>query len=141
MQAYISSYSHISSPNLCSRTCLGSTYFKGTQNQYLSSEVLAIRVGLCTSGEHRDRMRSTYYPGVCTKPGTYYQGWRKHCGWLGNDHTTILTKSQNSLSVRACLTIIWPATTVPRPPRRVRGTVVAGQTSLTTITNGRILWP
>ena len=20
-------------------------------------------------------MRSTYYPGVCTKPGTYYQGW------------------------------------------------------------------
>ena len=24
---------------------------------------------------HRDRMRSTYYPGVCTKPGTYYQGW------------------------------------------------------------------
>ena len=24
---------------------------------------------------HRDRMRSTYYPAVCTKPGTYYQGW------------------------------------------------------------------
>ena len=22
-----------------------------------------------------NRMRSTYYPGVCTKPGTYYQGW------------------------------------------------------------------
>ena len=21
------------------------------------------------------QMRSTYYPGVCTKPGTYYQGW------------------------------------------------------------------
>ena len=20
-------------------------------------------------------MGSTYYPGVCTKPGTYYQGW------------------------------------------------------------------
>ena len=20
-------------------------------------------------------MRSVYYPGVCTKPGTYYQGW------------------------------------------------------------------
>ena len=20
-------------------------------------------------------MRSTYIPGVCTKPGTYYQGW------------------------------------------------------------------
>ena len=20
-------------------------------------------------------MRSTYYPGVCTKPGTYYQDW------------------------------------------------------------------
>ena len=20
-------------------------------------------------------MRSIYYPGVCTKPGTYYQGW------------------------------------------------------------------
>ena len=23
----------------------------------------------------QDEMRSTYYPGVCTKPGTYYQGW------------------------------------------------------------------
>ena len=23
----------------------------------------------------QDKMRSTYYPGVCTKPGTYYQGW------------------------------------------------------------------
>ena len=48
---------------------------KGTQNQYLLSGVLAIWVGLCTRGIHRDRMRSTYYPGVCTKPGTYYQGW------------------------------------------------------------------
>ena len=26
-------------------------------------------------GIHRDGMRSTYYPGVRTKPGTYYQGW------------------------------------------------------------------
>ena len=36
-----------------------------------------IRVGLYVHicGIHRDRMRSTYYPGVCTKPGTYYQGW------------------------------------------------------------------
>ena len=24
---------------------------------------------------HRDRIRSTYYPGVCAKAGTYYQGW------------------------------------------------------------------
>ena len=32
----------------------------------------SIRVGLCTRGIHKDRMRSTYYPGVCTKPGTVY---------------------------------------------------------------------
>ena len=48
---------------------------KGTQYQYLLSEVLTIRVGLCIWGIHRDGMRSTYYPGVCIKPGTYYQGW------------------------------------------------------------------
>ena len=24
---------------------------------------------------HRDRMRSTCYPGVCTEPGFYCQGW------------------------------------------------------------------
>ena len=33
---------------------------QGTQKQYLLSEVLTIRVGLCTC------MRSAYYPGVCT---------------------------------------------------------------------------
>ena len=46
---------------------------------YYQRYVHTIRVGLCTYvrtlGMHRDRMRSTYYPGGCTKPGTYYQGW------------------------------------------------------------------
>ena len=40
-------------------TCLVHT-LKQTQNRYLLSEVLTIRVGLCTWGIHRDRMRSTY---------------------------------------------------------------------------------
>ena len=42
-----------------------------TNQEYVLNQVLTIRVGLCTWGIHRDRMRSTYYPGVCTKPGTY----------------------------------------------------------------------
>ena len=46
-----------------------------TIQKYVLNQVLTIRVGLCTWGIHRDRMRSTYYPGVCTKPSTYYQGW------------------------------------------------------------------
>ena len=33
------------------------------------NQVLTIMVGLCTRGIHRDRMRSTYYPGVCAEPG------------------------------------------------------------------------
>ena len=39
--------------------------------EYILNQVLPIRVGLCTCGIHSDRMRSTYYPGVCTKPGTH----------------------------------------------------------------------
>ena len=53
-----------------SETCSVHTS-KGTQNQYILSEVFAIRVGLCTCGIHRDRMRSTYFPGESTKPGTH----------------------------------------------------------------------
>ena len=41
-----------------------------TVQERVLNQVLAIRVGL-----HRGRMRRTYFPGVCTKPGTYYQGW------------------------------------------------------------------
>ena len=51
-----------------SETCLVSTS-KGTQNHYFLSELLTIRVGYVHS--NRDKMRSTYYPEVCTKPGTY----------------------------------------------------------------------
>ena len=50
-----------------------------TIQEYELNLVLIIRVGLCTWGIHSDRMRSTYYPGVCTKPGTYYQGGL--CTW------------------------------------------------------------
>ena len=46
-----------------------------TVQEYVLNQILTIRVGLCTWGIHRDRTRSTYHPGVCTKPGTYYQGW------------------------------------------------------------------
>ena len=37
-----------------------------SRSMYVLNQVLTIRVGLCTWGIYRDRMRSTYYPGVCT---------------------------------------------------------------------------
>ena len=76
-----------------SGTCLVRT-LKGTHNQYLLSEVLTIRVGLCTRGIHGDRMRSTYYPGVCTKPGTYYQGWFMYMRYTqGQNEECLLSRS------------------------------------------------
>ena len=30
-------------------------------------------------------MRSTYYPGVCTKPGTYYKGWFMYMRYINRD--------------------------------------------------------
>ena len=48
------------------------TCLKGDTKSFLiiRGTVLTIRVGLCTRGIHRDRMRNTCYPGVRTKPGT-----------------------------------------------------------------------
>ena len=43
---------------------------------------------------HRDRMRSTYYPGVCTKPGTYYQGWFMYMRYTqGQNEEYLLSRS------------------------------------------------
>ena len=45
---------------------------------------------------HRDRMRSTYYPGVCTKPGTYFQGWFMYMRY---------TQGQNEDLYRLCRSV------------------------------------
>ena len=36
------------------------------------------------------RMRSTYYPGVCTEPGTYYQGWFMYMSYTQGQHEEYL---------------------------------------------------
>ena len=51
------------------RTWLGEYLEEYTQNQYLLSVLVYVHE------VYMDRMRSSYYPGVCTKPGTYYHGW------------------------------------------------------------------
>ena len=41
-------------------------------------------------------MRSTYYPGVCTKPGTYYQGWfvyMRYTQGQNEEYLVILSRS------------------------------------------------
>ena len=39
-------------------------------------------------------MRSTYYPGVCTKPGTYYQGWLMYMRYTqGQNEEYLLSRS------------------------------------------------
>ena len=39
-------------------------------------------------------MRSTYYPGVCTKPGTYYQGWFMYMRYTqGQNEEYLLSRS------------------------------------------------
>ena len=39
-------------------------------------------------------MRSTYYPGVCTKPGTYYQGWFMYMRYTqGHNEEHVLSRS------------------------------------------------
>ena len=58
------------------------------------NQVLTIKVGLCTSGIHRDRMRRTHYPGVCTKPSTYYQGWFMYMRYTqGQNEEYLLSRS------------------------------------------------
>ena len=40
-------------------------------------------------------MRSTYYPGVCTKPGTYYQGWFMYMRYTqGQNEEYLLSRSR-----------------------------------------------
>ena len=42
-------------------------------------------------------MRSTYYPGVCTKPGTYYQGWFMYMRYTqGQNEEYLLSRSMYS---------------------------------------------
>ena len=39
-------------------------------------------------------MRSAYYPGVCTKPGTYYQGWFMYMRYTqGQNEECLLSRS------------------------------------------------
>ena len=39
-------------------------------------------------------MRSAYYPGVCTKPGTYYQGWFMYMRYSqGQNEEYLLSRS------------------------------------------------
>ena len=39
-------------------------------------------------------MRSTYYPGVCTKPGTYNQGWFMYMRYTqGQNKEYLLSRS------------------------------------------------
>ena len=39
-------------------------------------------------------MRSMYYPGVCTKPGTYYQGWFMNMRYTqGQNEEHLLSRS------------------------------------------------
>ena len=44
---------------------------------------------------YTDRMRSTYYPGVCTNPGTYYQGWFMYMRYTqGQNEEYVLSRSR-----------------------------------------------
>ena len=39
-------------------------------------------------------MRSAYYPGVCTEPGTYYQGWSMYMRYTqGQNEEYLLSRS------------------------------------------------
>ena len=80
---------------VCTVKC-ASTYLKGDTKSVHILGGTPIRVGiiLCTKGTHRDRMRSTYYPGVCTKPGTYYQGWFMYMRYTqGQNEEYLLSRS------------------------------------------------
>ena len=42
-------------------------------------------------------MRSTYYPGVCTQPGTYYQDWFMYMRYTqGQNEEHLLSRSMYS---------------------------------------------
>ena len=61
---------------------------------YFLSEVLTIGADLCTVCIGGDRLRSTCYSGVCTNPGTYYQGWFMYMRYAqGQNEECLLTRS------------------------------------------------
>ena len=44
-------------------------------------------------------MRSTYHPGVCSKPGTYYQGWFMYMRYTqGQNEEYLLSRSMTALN-------------------------------------------
>ena len=47
-------------------------------------------------------MRRTYYPGVCIKPGTYYQGWFMYTRYTqGQNEEYLLSRSNYRLCMSA----------------------------------------
>ena len=48
-------------------------------------------------------MRSTYYPGVCTKPGTYYQGWFMNMRYTQGQNEEYLYTIQKYVRTKASL--------------------------------------
>ena len=52
-------------------------------------------------------MRSAYYPGVCTKPGTYYQGWFMYMRYTqGQNEEYVLSRSTHVLHVNQVCTYV-----------------------------------
>ena len=66
-------------------------------SQYILTEVLTyVLSGLVYVHEVHTgtEVRSTCYPGVCTKPGTYYQGWFMYMRYTqGQNEEYLLSRS------------------------------------------------
>ena len=81
------------------RTCLLHTHMYVPQrghkiSTYYQRHLLSGLVYVHEVRIHRGRMRSTYYPGVCTKPGTYYQGWLMYMRYTqGQNEESLLSRS------------------------------------------------
>ena len=59
-------------------------------------------------------MRGTYYPGVCTKPGTYYQGWFMYMRYTqGPNKEYLLSRSTCILILYVQWVLVYPTTFVP----------------------------
>ena len=72
----------------------GTEWVVPTIQECVLNQLLTIRVGLYTWGIHRDRMRSSYCPGVCTKPATYYQSWFMYMRYTqGQNEEYLLSRS------------------------------------------------
>ena len=54
-------------------------------------------------------MKSTYYPGVCTEPDTYYQGWFMYMRYTqGQNEEYLLSRSTYVLNqVRTKQVLLW----------------------------------